>query len=58
MYGVKVARILDESCNTGLKGQPVFKDDKKDGYKEKVGYGGKRKSRQKNRKKRKSKKLF
>ena len=51
MYGVKVARILDESCNTGISGQPHYEDGRP------IGYGGK-KSKKHKRKRRKSKKLY
>jgi hypothetical protein len=49
VHGINVIRILDESCNEGIREQPIAIDGKL------AGFGGKRKSRQKN-KRRKSKK--
>jgi len=52
LYGVKVVRILDESCNNGIACQP---NDPTTGRP--IGYGGKKSKKQK-RKRRKSKKLY
>ena len=48
MYGVKIVRILDESCNSGISCQPLDKTGRP------IGYGGKKSKRRKKYKRRKT----